>query len=102
AISDMLAQGGNIGLKIDEVHNFPFTLNNKGGIIDWSAGGLYDDLPVGADGAITDTGLLNFIDSTMICLRVDEQTGLFLFYADQLTRLTGHNLELVSAGSEQV
>lgn len=98
ANSDFIVQGGNTGLHVDYVHQFPFNLRRKGGITDWSTGRPFDGLPVGSWGSVSDTGIMMYLDSYMAQLRVDEETGLFMFYRDQLTRLAGHNLQIRSAG----
>lgn len=96
AIGDMVVQGSNVGVQCDAVHNQPFGLQGGGGIIDFSAGRPGDSLS-NDWGAITETGLRIFLDSFHAQVAVDEETGLFVFYDDQLTRLSGHNLQLRSA-----
>lgn len=98
ALSDVIVQGSNVGVRSDGVHQFPYSLAGGGGLQDRSGGRPLDSLPVGEWGAITETGLAFFLDPFLAFMRVDEATGLFLFYHDQLTRLAGYNLQQWSAG----
>lgn len=101
AMGDRIVQGSNVGLQIDAYHNFAFNLVLGGGIIDWSAGRPNDQITTGEWGATTETGLMFFLDPFMAMMRVDEETGVFGFYDDQLLRVAGHNLELRSSGYER-
>jgi hypothetical protein len=99
-MADMIAQGSHVGLKIDGVNSFAFQLAHNGNIGDYSATRPLDS--VGAEwGAMTETGLGFFLDPFMAYMRVDEATGLFLFYHDQLTRLAGYNLQVQTAGNDR-
>lgn len=102
ALSDWVSQGSNVGLNVDAVNKFPFNLESGGGISDWSAGRFFDSIGVGEWGAITETGLSMFLDPAMFMMRVDEETGVYGFYDDQLLRVAGHNLEMRSAGYDRV
>jgi len=101
AMGDRVVQGSRVGLNIDSYQNFPFDLVMAGGIIDWSAGRANDQIHSGEWGAVTDTGLMFFMDPFMMMMRVDEETGIFGFYDDQMLRVSGHNLELRSSGYER-
>jgi hypothetical protein len=101
AMVDFISQQARCGLLVDDAHNYPVTLDNAALITDWSAGRPFDSTTVGEGGNITETGLLDFIDSFMAVKRVDEECGLWTFWTDQLTRLAGHNLHIFSAGAEQ-
>jgi hypothetical protein len=68
---------------------------------DWSAGRPVDGTAVGEWGAVTETGLAVFMDPWQAYIRVDEATGLFLFYNDQLTRLAGVNFQFVTSLEER-
>ncbi len=98
ALSDMIVQGSNVGMRRDGVHTAPFRTTSSGGIPDFSGSRPLDGLPVGEWGAMAETGLAFFLDAQLAYARVDEGTGLFLFYKNQLARLTGHNLQMWSAG----
>jgi hypothetical protein len=99
SLSDYVAVGSNVGLQVDAVHKFPFQL--LGGWTDYSGGRPADSLPIGQWGCITGTGSAFFSDEFMSCVRLDEESGLFLFHFDQFVRLWGHNLELGSSGFER-
>ncbi len=94
-LSDFIAQ--TTRWRVDEAHRMPITM--AGGAIDWSAGRPLDANSVGEQGWQTELGGRVFIDSHMIQLMVDEVCGVSMFYADQLLRLTGYNLDLETAGS---
>jgi hypothetical protein len=98
ALSDFISQGSNVGLGADIIHKIPFSLAAGSGLGDWSAGRPADSLPIGEWGAITETGLRFFLDSFLLGMAVDEETGVWGFYADQLLRIAGHNLQLRSSG----
>jgi hypothetical protein len=100
AVSDMLVQGSNVGLQCDAVHQYPFTTQAGGGVVDWSAGRPTDSLS-NEWGAITETGLRVFLDSFMAQFGCDEETAVTAFYFDQLLRVAGHNLQVRSAGYER-
>ena len=99
-VGDFIVQGSNIGVQKDNVHRYPFTMAKNGGIIDFSAGRPVDSVS-GEWGVISETGIRVFLDSLMASVAVDEVTGLWLFYQDQLTRLAGHNLQIRSAGYDR-
>jgi len=50
---------------------------------------------------VAETGLMLHMDPWWAHLRVDEETGLYLFYHDQLTRLAGHNMQIRSMLGER-
>jgi len=97
-LGDMIVQGGNAGLHVDGVHKFPFSLKRRGGITDFSTGRPFDQLPSGNWGYMSASGLGLFLDDHMAYMRVDEETGTFLFYRDSMARYAGHNMEVRSAG----
>ena len=97
SVSDAIVQGSNVGLQVDSAHNFPFLLQNGGGVIDFSAGRPTDSLS-GDWGAISALGGRVFLDDFQVQVAMDEETGLFLCYFDQYASLRGHNLDLRSAG----
>lgn len=96
--ADYVHQASHCGLHIDAMHLAPFNTQLRGGVYNWNAGRPFDGLTIGEQGWITETGLRIFVDSFMAQVAVDEATGLFVFYHDQLTRLCGHHLEEFSAG----
>lgn len=101
AMADFISQQGRSGLLVDSAHSFPLTLEDASMVTDWSAGRPLDTTSEGEFGHITETGLLEFIDSFMTVKRVDEECGIWHFFHDQLTRLAGHNLQIWTAGYER-
>lgn len=101
ALPDFISQQARCGLLVDSAHNYPLTLTNASRIGDWSAGRPFDATGEGEFGHITETGLLDFIDSFMTAKRVDEECGIWHFWHDQLTRIAGHNLQFWTAGYER-
>jgi len=101
--SDFISQSSRCGLFVDAAFQAPMLFQQGGGTTNFICGRPLDSLS-GEEGSITETGLLRFLDPYMLQMRVDEETGLWLFYDDQLTRLAGHNLETRSAlcHSEQI
>lgn len=95
--NDFIVQGGNTGLYADDAHDALLSkLADNGGIGCFSGGRPMDSTSAGEMHFSTETGLALHQDPFLSYLRVDEETGLFLFYHDQLTRLAGHNLEFRS------
>ena len=80
----------------DEAHRLPIMM--PGGVVNWSAGRPLDATMVGEQGWQTETGTRIFIDPFMVQMGVDEVCGLTAFYADQLLRIDGYNLEMLAAG----
>jgi hypothetical protein len=101
AMADFISQQARSGLLVDEAHHYPVCLPHASLITDWSAGRPLDATTEGEQGNITETGLLDFIDSFMTLKRVDEECGLWTFWHDQMTRLAGHNFQLWTAGYER-
>lgn len=92
--SDQVHQASRCGLHLDKVHSKTLEL---AGVLNANAGRPVDGLTVGEAGWIAETGLRIWLDSFMAQLAVDEHCGVFAFYHDQLLRLAGHNLQLLSA-----
>lgn len=68
---------------------------------DFSAGRPLDSTGVGERGFIAETGVGVFADSFHAALRVDEHTGVFAFYPNQLLRLAGHQFQEWTSVSER-
>lgn len=101
ALSDFIVKGSNVGLQVDGVHSYPLlNMQSNGGLADYSAGRPFDGLS-GERGFMAATGVGLVVDDFMAALRVDEATGLFVFYYDQLLRLAGLNLQLRSSGANR-
>ncbi len=101
ALADFISQQSRSGLLVDSAHNYLLTLAETQTITNWSAGRPLDGTTQGETGYITETGLLEFIDSFMTTKRVDEECGIWHFFHDQLTRLAGHNYQHWTAGYER-
>jgi hypothetical protein len=99
-LSDVIAQAGRSGFKVDEAHLYPLAHPNAGGLTDFSAGRPFDSTTLGEWGSISDTGIRMFIDSFMFQVAVNEVCGIYGFLHDSLLRVAGHNLEIRTAGSE--
>lgn len=95
---DYIVQGSNTGIYADSAHDALVRLmSDRGGVPCWTSGRPVDTTGNGEWGAMAETGLGIFIDPFMAYMRVDEETGLYLFYHDQFARLTGHNLQVRSS-----
>lgn len=101
ACSDFVVQGSRVGVQADNLHKAPFNLAEGGTVVDWSAGRPADSLPAGEWGAISELGLRFFLDSFMAMMAVDESTGVWGFYLDQLLRVAGHNLQQRAFGTDK-
>lgn len=99
------------GLGVEAAHQYPFQASaaaggsgvvNLAGVegADLSAGRPYDTTSVGEWGRQTETGLGIHVDPFCAYLRVDEATGVFAFYDDQLLRVAGVNYQFVSSVTE--
>jgi hypothetical protein len=100
-LADFISQAGRSGLLVDAAHNSIVAALNASMTTDWSSGRPFDQTSTGEFGAVTETGLMHFIDSFMSFNRVDEECGVWHFYLDSLTRIAGHNMEVFTAGTEQ-
>lgn len=87
--------------RVDRAEMQPLLMTDNGGVTDWTAGRPFDSTTVGEAGWITETGLRIFIDPFMAMMAVDECCGVWTFYHDQLLRLCGHNLQMLTAGHER-
>lgn len=92
--------GSHVGLKVDACHQATIRQTSSGGVMDFSAGRPLDQLSVEWS-QFAETGLGILLDPFMAFMRVNEATGLFMFLHNQLARLSGHNLQIRSSGSDQ-
>lgn len=91
------------GQRVESSHRYPVETSSRlaaaagmtGGIDvpDLSAGRPIDTTGVGEWGVMAETGVGLFADPFQAYLRVDEATGIFAFYTDQLLRVSGHNYQ---------
>ena len=98
---DQLSQASHGGLQaeMDKAHLYPMdSLGNEedhhAGIEDRNAGNPLDQTGSNEFAYITETGLCVSLDSYMAQMRVDEMTGIFMYYWDQFLRLAGTNLQI--------
>lgn len=96
AFGDWIQQGSAVGLRrLAYYREWVNSLAQQGGAKDFSAHGPQDQL-------ITDYSLLTelggglHLDPCQSFLRLDEFSGLFLYYFDRLARLAGQNLDILS------
>ena len=101
SLSDQIHQASRCGLRVEGTHKAVFDLRNRGHVVDWSAGRPWDGTVAGEWGAQCETGMRVLLDSYMAQIGADELTGLTVFYHDQLTRLGGQNLQVITGGSEE-
>jgi hypothetical protein len=99
-LSDYISCCSAHSIQTEQVHSFPFTLPMNGSIVDWSAGRPVDGTCAGEWGMFAESGVGEFVDSAMAFLKSDENTGFWAFYRDQLARVSGHNIQIRSAGWE--
>lgn len=99
------------GHSSDVAHRLPITLSAQAcadthkapagvDVTDFSAGRPLDSTTVGEMGSITETGVGLAVDPFHFGLRVDELTGVWGFYGDQLLRISGMTLQTWSAVNE--
>ena len=99
------------GQRAEAAHQYPIlvsqTLGSAGvtpvGNIDgadFSAGRPLDATAVGEWGVMMETGVGVFADPMQAYMRVDESTGVFMFYTDQVLRIAGQNFQQFTSLSE--
>lgn len=103
-LGDFIALGSRVGFKVDDAHTFPMELLGGGGVssgvTDWNSWRPFDSITSGEWGHISENGIRFFLDSFMAQVAVNEATGIFAFYIDNLLRVAGANLQVRSGGSE--
>jgi hypothetical protein len=100
ALPDQIGLGLTCGWKGDDAHPFVLSHEKAGGVSDWSDNQPLDSTMVGEWGFFAETGVRFFADPFMFQVAVNEACGVFGFYLDSLLRVTGHNLEIRSSGSD--
>ena len=108
SLSDVVVPGSRTGMQVDAYLQGPFLLTgddsntvpgrDRTGVVDASADRPSDSLPGGEWGQTTELGGGLHLDPYLAFLRINEETGVFAFYQDDLLRVTGHNLQLGSLG----
>jgi hypothetical protein len=99
-LSDFISLSSRNSNKVDDAHTFPTIMAKGSGVIDFSTDRPFDGTTVGEWGHITETGLRMFLDPFMLQMAVNESCGVFAFLFDNMLRLTGHNLQIRTSGSE--
>jgi hypothetical protein len=87
--------------RVDDAHKQYLKFAGGGGVANWSTWRPFDSTNAGEWGAITTTGLKVTLDDFMVQMAVNEFTGIFGFYHDQLLRIGGYNLQTWTAGHER-
>jgi hypothetical protein len=87
--------------RVDDAHKQYLKFADGGGVVNWSTWRPFDSTNAGEWGAITTTGLKITLDDFMVQMAVNEFTGVFGFYHDQLLRIGGYNLQTWTAGHER-
>jgi len=87
--------------RVDEAHKQYLKFADGGGIVNWSTWRPFDSTHAGEWGSIATTGLKVTLDDFMVQMAVNEFTGVFGFYHDQLLRIGGYNLQTWTAGHER-
>jgi hypothetical protein len=86
---------------VDDAHRKPYLLPDSGQHLDMSGYRPIDSTMASEWGASATTGLRVTLDDFMVQVAVNEFTGIFGFYHDQLLRVSGHNFQCWTAGSER-
>lgn len=87
--------------RVDESSKQYLKFPDSGNIANWSTWRPFDNLQAGEWGAVTTSGLKVTLDDFMVQMAVNEFTGVFGFYHDQLLRVSGYNLQMWTAGHER-
>jgi hypothetical protein len=87
--------------RVDDAHKKLYYLPEGSRAVDWSAYKPVDSTLASDWGASSTTGLRVTLDDFMVQLAVNEFTGIFGFYHDQLLRVGGYNYQCWTAGSER-
>jgi len=97
---DTISQGSNTGLHVESGYDGPLALGGTqgpmklyGGITDWSGRAPFDSMEIGELNKSTETGLMLHMDPYMAFMRVNEWSGLWMFYWDGLVRLGAQNYQ---------
>lgn len=94
--SDWLTQGGGGGYRRERAHQQPMGSLGGGGVQDYTAGRPLDQTAFDR-GCLSATGIGWNVNDAEAWLRVNEMCGLFLNLADSYAKLTGTQLDIVSA-----
>ncbi len=87
--------------RVDEAHKHYTKLDGGSGMANWNGWKPFDNTQVGEWGATGVTGLKITLDDFMVQMAVNEFTGVFGFYHDQMLRVAGYNMQTWTAGHER-
>jgi hypothetical protein len=87
--------------RVDEAHKYYMKMVDGGNVANWSSWRPFDATHASEWGGIATTGLKVTLDDFMVQMAVNEFTGVFGFYHDQLLRIGGYNLQTWTAGHER-
>lgn len=87
--------------RVDEADKRYLNMKSSGRVANYSMWRPYDGLQAGEWGAISTTGLKVTLDDFLVQCAVNEFTGVFGFYHDQLLRVSGYNMQTWTAGYER-
>jgi hypothetical protein len=87
--------------RVDEAHKHYTKLDGGSGMANWNCWKPFDNTQVGEWGATGVTGLKITLDDFMVQMAVNEFTGVFGFYHDQMLRVAGYNMQTWTAGHER-
>ena len=97
-LPDSLVMRSRVGLFEDQMHRTPYE-NDKNQMLNFSGGRPVDTLP-GDWGRINELGVAIWIGKLMAQLRASDVAKIEAFWGDDLLRVFGYNLDLLSAGRE--
>lgn len=100
--ADWTSQGPGCGFQKEQAYNQLQTLlaEAQGSMFNCNGGAPVDGTAAGEWSKVAETGLQFHLDSFMAFMRVSEMCGVWAFYADELLRIAGRNLDLRTAGHE--
>jgi hypothetical protein len=102
-LPDWIEQGGNNGFKREQYYyGLMSKCADNAGLLNFASGRPLDATALGEWGLINDLGMGYFLDNFTAFMRVDEASGLWMYYLDRLVRLAAYNFDLQTAGSELI
>lgn len=90
---DTVFSGSNTGFFVEPTSNYWNGLTTND-LVDFSNGRPFDITCGSQSVTQSSIGVGYFITESMTGVKVDEETGLYVFYDDSMTRLTGRNLQI--------
>jgi len=98
-LPDSLVMRSRVGLFEDQMHRTPYE-NDDNQLLNFSGGRPVDTLS-GDWGKINELGVAIWMGKLMAQLRASDVAKIEAFWGDDLIRIFGYNLEMLSAGREQ-